>query len=332
MPSATHIAVQATMPLLHAAACALQPPQKSAAQCSELVLLLTQLPDCAATLAQVHNGGQSCLMEAVFQASDGMVAALLDAHNSNAKAVSALARHKDSAGQTALHICAAHGRMEVARQVLDVDAALCNTPAASGMTPLMVAAQAQQVKMMLFLLLLGAPPEAAVGSPDMQEALQKAEQAKAAQAAGSAAQQSPASVARNGVASKPAAAEQNGRKALANGAAAANGLTAADAAAAAADAPAQAAALAAQQASTMGVVPQQLSIVVDVLARCKHGRTALHYAAQSNDTASVVVLLSTLPQAPRRHCTSLSEAEHAECAARCSSAPSSMRARLVNKA
>lgn len=54
-------------------------------------------------------------------------------------------------------------------------------------------------------------------------------------------------------------------------------------------------------------------VVVDVLAQCHLGRTALHYAASANDAASSVALLSIRPMMPQRHYQSPSQTETFEC-------------------
>jgi ankyrin repeat protein len=56
------------------------------------------------------------------------------------------------------------------------------------------------------------------------------------------------------------------------------------------------------------------TVVVDVLAQCHLGRTALHYAAATNDVASSVALLSIQPMMPDRHYKSSSQDEALQCA------------------
>ena len=108
--------VQAPSPLLHALAGTHSAPEKTAAQCGELVRYLLSLLG-ARGLHEAASGGASCLHAAVQRGNGGLVTALLDAGNSSAAAVAKLVRMRDGAGLTALHACAQHGHVGLARQV-----------------------------------------------------------------------------------------------------------------------------------------------------------------------------------------------------------------------
>jgi ankyrin repeat protein len=136
-----------------------------------------------------------------------------------------------------------------------VDPSLCNTPTPEGITPLMLAAQRKQFKFLLFLLMMGAPPERNP-SPAVCKALQRLQLKSGAQEAGSA-----GSAAGSGGGGLPALAEV---------------------------------------------------VVVDAMSQCSKGRTALHYAAEVDNTHCVVGLLSAHPKPPGRHYKSLSHAENHE--------------------
>jgi ankyrin repeat protein len=84
--------------------------------------------------------------------------------------------------------------VDIARslQIIDVEPSLCTMPTNAGLTPLMLAAGSKQVKALLFLLMLGAPPDAATGAPGLAAAMQKAEAARAAKQPQQQSQQPPA--------------------------------------------------------------------------------------------------------------------------------------------
>ena len=101
-------------PLLHAAARIFHPPEKTVEQCAELIRLLQALPQHPASLCQTCNGS-SCLEQAVNSGNGAMVTALLQGCNSNREHVLALVRHTNE-GLTALHYCALHGHISMAKQ------------------------------------------------------------------------------------------------------------------------------------------------------------------------------------------------------------------------